>query len=105
MGLCRSNSTKKGTMPHREESVLSRLRRSTTSGLRSEKVRGPVSRGGKSMTARQARHAELKQLVAGPNGNDKLYLILTGNFIAFEKLPIGTHLIEAILDHEYPRRK
>ena len=40
-----------------------------------------------------------------PNGIDKLYLILTRNFIRFEKLPIGTLLIEAILDHEYPERK
>ena len=35
-----------------------------------------------------------------PNGINRLYGILTRNFIPFEKLPIGTLLIEAILDHE-----
>ena len=32
---------------------------------------------------------------------DKLYFILTRNFIPFEKLPIKTLMIEAILDHDY----
>jgi len=52
---------------------------------------------------RQERHAELRRLASGPNGNDKLYLILTRGFIPFEKLPIGTVMIEAILAHEYPQ--
>jgi hypothetical protein len=56
------------------------------------------------MKTRGERRAELKQLVAGPNGIDKLYAILTRNFIPFNKLPIGTLMIEAILDHEYPDR-
>lgn len=51
---------------------------------------------------RQERREELKQLGAMPNGIDKLHLILTRNFIPFEKLPIGTLMIEAILDREYP---
>ena len=51
---------------------------------------------------RQGRREELKRLVARPNGIDRLYLILTRHFITFEKLPIGTLMIEAILDHEYP---
>ena len=54
------------------------------------------------MKTRQGRHEELKRLAAGPNGIDRLYLILTRHFITFKKLPIGTLLIEAILDHEYP---
>ena len=53
----------------------------------------------------EERREELKQLATMPNGIDKLYLILTRNFIPFEKLPIGTLIIEAILDHEYPGRK
>jgi hypothetical protein len=57
------------------------------------------------MKTREERRAELKQLAARPNGIGKLYLILTRNFIRFEKLPIGTLMIEAILDHEYPERK
>jgi hypothetical protein len=62
-----------------------------------------------SMTAivktRGERREELKKVASMPNGIDKLYLILTRNFIRFEKLPIGTLMIEAILDHEYPERK
>jgi hypothetical protein len=57
------------------------------------------------MKTREERREELKQLAGRPNGIDKLYLILTGNFIPFEKLPIGTLLIEAILGHEYPGRR
>jgi hypothetical protein len=57
------------------------------------------------MKTREERRAELKQLAARPNGIDKLYLILTSNFILFEKLPIGTLMIEAILDHEYSEKK
>ena len=38
-----------------------------------------------------------------PNGINKLYLILTQHFIPFEKLPLETLMIEAILDHEYPQ--
>jgi hypothetical protein len=57
------------------------------------------------MKTREERREELKQLAAMPNGIDKLYLILTRNFIPFEKLPIGTLMIEAILHHEYPKRK
>ena len=57
------------------------------------------------MKTREERHDELKRLAAMPNGTDKLYAILTRNFILFEKLPIGTLMIEAILDHEYPEGK
>ena len=57
------------------------------------------------MKTREERREELKRLAARPNGIDKLYLILTRNFIPFEKLPIGTLMIEAILDHEYPEKK
>jgi len=57
------------------------------------------------MKTRDERQEELKQLAAMPNGINTLYLILTQNFIPFEKLPIGTLMIEAILDHEYPKRK
>jgi hypothetical protein len=57
------------------------------------------------MKTREERRKELKQLAAMANGIDKLYLILTRNFIPFKKLPIGTLIIEAILDHEYPGRK
>jgi hypothetical protein len=56
------------------------------------------------MKTRDERRAELKRLADMPNGIDKLYLILTSSFIRFEKLPIGTLMIEAILDHEYPQR-
>ena len=51
---------------------------------------------------RGERREELKKVASMPNGIDRLYLILTRNFIRFEKLPIGTLMIEAILDHEYP---
>ena len=54
---------------------------------------------------REERHTELKRLAATPNGIDKLFLILTRDFIPFQKLPIGTLMIEAILDHEYPERQ
>jgi hypothetical protein len=57
------------------------------------------------MKTREERREKLKQLAAMPNGINKLYLILTQNFIPFEKLPIGTLMIEAILDHEFPQRK
>ena len=54
---------------------------------------------------REERLQELKRLAATPDGTDKLYAILTRNFIPFEKLPIGTLMIEAILGHEYPEGK
>ena len=57
------------------------------------------------MKTKEQRREELKQLATMLNGIDKLYLILTRNFIAFEKLPIGTLMIEAILDHEYSEKK
>jgi hypothetical protein len=47
---------------------------------------------------------ELKRLGDKANGSEKLYLILTGNFIPFDKLPIRALMIEAILSHEYPER-
>jgi hypothetical protein len=53
----------------------------------------------------EERREELKQLAAMPNGINKLYLILIRNFIPFDKLPIGTLMIEAILDHEYPQAR
>jgi hypothetical protein len=57
------------------------------------------------MKTRGERRGELKRLAAMPNGIDKLYAILTRNFIPFEKLPIGTLMIEAILNHEYSENK
>ena len=57
------------------------------------------------MKTRDERRAELKRLAGMPNGIDRLYLILTRSFIRFEKLPIGTLMIEAILAHEYPGKK
>jgi hypothetical protein len=57
------------------------------------------------MKTREERRGELKRLAAMPNGIDKLYAILTRNFIPFEKLPIGTLMIEAILDYEYSEDK
>ena len=57
------------------------------------------------MKTREERQEELKRPAAMPNGIDKLYAILTRNFIPFEKLPIGTLMIEAILDHEYSENK
>jgi hypothetical protein len=57
------------------------------------------------LKTRGERKAESKRLRAMPNGIDKLYSILTRTFISFEKRPIGTLMIEAILDHEYPERK
>jgi hypothetical protein len=58
-----------------------------------------------SMKTREERRGELKRLAATPNGTDKLYAVLTRDFIPFEKLPIGTLMIEAILAHEYPEKK
>jgi hypothetical protein len=58
-----------------------------------------------SMKTREERREELKRLAASPNGSNKLYSILTRNFISFEKLPIGTLMIEAILDYEYSDKK
>jgi hypothetical protein len=57
------------------------------------------------MRTRAERREELKRLAATPNGADKLYAILTRNFIPFQKLPIGTLMIEAILGHEYPENR
>jgi hypothetical protein len=54
---------------------------------------------------RDERREELKRLAAMPNGIDKLYGVLTRDFILFEKLPIGTLMIDAILGHEYPENK
>jgi hypothetical protein len=57
------------------------------------------------MQTKEERRGELKRLAATPNGIDKVYAILTRNFIPFQKLPIGTAIIEAILDHEYPQNR
>jgi hypothetical protein len=57
------------------------------------------------MKTKAERREELKRLGAMPNGIDKLYQVLIRNFIPFEKLPIGTLMIEAILDHEYPEEQ
>lgn len=54
------------------------------------------------MNSREERLIELKRLAAKPNGIDNLHSILTRSFIRFEKLPIPTLMIEAILDREYP---
>ena len=56
------------------------------------------------MKTREERREELKRLAAMPNGIDKLYAVLASNFIPFEKLPIGSLMVEAILAHEYPAR-
>ena len=53
------------------------------------------------LPSREERRLELKRIGALPNGRDKLFSILTGSFIPFAKLPIGTLMIEAILDFEY----
>ena len=55
------------------------------------------------MITREERHEELKRFAAEPNGVDKVYSILTKKFIRFDKLPIGTLMIEAILDHEFAK--
>jgi hypothetical protein len=77
--------------------------------LTSTETRTPVKTQGVDMTAilktREERREGLKRLAAMPNGIDKLYAILARNFIPFEKLPIGTLMIEAILDHEYSEGK
>lgn len=57
------------------------------------------------MKTREERKKELKQLAVKPNGTNKLYEILTQSAIPFVKLPIGTLLIEAILDHEYSQKR
>lgn len=57
------------------------------------------------MKTREERREQLKRLAATPNGIDKLYAILTRNFIPFQKLPIGTLMIETILDHEFPESR
>jgi hypothetical protein len=57
------------------------------------------------MKTREDRRQELKRFAAMPNGNNKLYLILTQHFIPFDKLPLETLMIEAILDHEYPQAR
>jgi hypothetical protein len=79
------------------------------SALISTETRTLVKTQGVDMTAilktRAERREGLKRLAALPNGIDKLYAILTRNFIPFEKLPIGTLMIEAILGHEYPEGK
>ena len=54
------------------------------------------------MKTREERREELKQVAAMPSGVNQLYAILTRGFIPFEKLPIGTLMIDAILNHEYP---
>jgi len=79
------------------------------SALTSTETRTPVKAQAVDRTAimktREERRVELKRLAARPTGIDKLYSILTRNFIPCEKLPIGTLMIEAILAHEYPERK
>jgi len=55
------------------------------------------------MKTREERRVELKRLGALPNGGDRLSMLLAQHFIPFKKLPIATLMIEAILDHEYPR--
>jgi hypothetical protein len=62
-------------------------------------------RHGGIMQTREERRGELKRLAATPNGLNKLYTILTRNSISFEKLPSGTLMIEAIVDHEYPEKE
>jgi hypothetical protein len=83
--------------------------RPSGSALTSTETRTPVKTLGVDMTAitktREERREELKRLAATPNGTDKLYAILTRDFIPFVKLPIGTLMIEAILDHDYPENR
>jgi hypothetical protein len=57
------------------------------------------------MKTSEERQKELKRFAAMPNGIDKLYAILAENMIPFDKLPIGTLMIETILDHEYGDRR
>ena len=76
---------------------------------------GPVARRGNGTThdakanaimkTKEERRTELKGFASLPNGINKLYWVLTQSFIPFDKLPIGTLMIEAILDHEYPPRQ
>ncbi len=54
------------------------------------------------MPTREERREELKRLAARPNGRELLHSILTRTGTPFLKLPIGTLMIEAILDAEYP---
>ncbi len=54
---------------------------------------------------REARPEELKRVAAMPTGTNKPHLLLTQNFIPSEKPPIGTLMVEAILDQEYPPRQ
>lgn len=70
-----------------------------------EQRMGPIILGTHITKNRTERHEELKQLAATPDGIDKLYWILTRDFIPFSKLPIGTLMIEAILDHEYMEKQ
>jgi hypothetical protein len=65
----------------------------------------PGRRDGGIMQTREERRGELRRLASTPNGVNKLYAILTRNSIPFEKLPIGTLMIEAILNHEYPGKE
>jgi hypothetical protein len=51
---------------------------------------------------REERREELKKRAARQNGFDKVYLILTRNFIAFEKLSIGIVMIAAIGPRQPP---
>jgi len=50
---------------------------------------------------RSDRREELKRLAATPHGTDKLYQVLSRGIIAFERLPNGTSMIEAIPGHKF----
>jgi hypothetical protein len=53
---------------------------------------------------RGERPDELTRPAARPNGINRVYLILTGSAIPGRTIPIGTIMIAAILDHEFPLR-
>lgn len=52
-------------------------------------------------TTLEQRREELQRIGAGPNGMDNLCLIL-GKYINILTMPVGTLMIQTILEHEYP---
>jgi hypothetical protein len=58
---------------------------------------------GPTNAARDERLEELKRTAAMPNGINKLYLIVKTKAVPFDRLPIKSLMIDAILAHEYPQ--
>lgn len=54
-------------------------------------------------TTREERRAQLEEMAAMRDGTHALNAILVNAPVRFEKLPLLTLMIEAILDHEYPQ--